>query len=97
MLRGQPDVGRSTTWACVCEPRYDPQRWSCCCWYAAFSMSCTLAAPCRFEVYVCTAAERQYALEVWRLLDTRNNIIPYDQRAKRVVNVAGGRKKLLLK
>lgn len=47
-------------------------------------------------MYVCTAAERQYALEVWRLLDVRANIIPLDQRQQRIVNVSGGRKKTLL-
>lgn len=46
---------------------------------------------------MCTAAERQYALEVWRLLDTRGNIIPVEQRARRIINVSGGRKKQLLK
>ena len=30
----------------------------------------------RFDVYVCTAAERQYALEVWRLLDPGGKLIP---------------------
>ncbi len=55
-----------------------------------------LSSP-RFDVYVCTAAERQYALEVWRLLDTRGNIIPVEQRARRIINVSGGRKKQLLK
>ena len=47
-------------------------------------------------MYVCTAAERQYALEVWRLLDTGGAIIPKDQRQQRIVNVSGGRKKTLL-
>lgn len=41
-------------------------------------------------MYVCTAAERQYALEVWRLLDRTGVIIPEDDRSKRVVNVPGG-------
>ncbi len=48
-------------------------------------------------MYVCTAAERQYALEVWRLLDSRGTIIPPEQRRGRIINVAGGRKKQLLK
>jgi hypothetical protein len=51
----------------------------------------------RFDVYVCTAAERQYALEVWRLLDTAQRIIPVNTRSKRIINVPGGRKKQLLK
>eukprot|EP00200_Dunaliella_tertiolecta_P007936 CAMPEP_0202376530 /NCGR_PEP_ID=MMETSP1127-20130417/7007_1 /ASSEMBLY_ACC=CAM_ASM_000462 /TAXON_ID=3047 /ORGANISM="Dunaliella tertiolecta, Strain CCMP1320" /LENGTH=841 /DNA_ID=CAMNT_0048974333 /DNA_START=163 /DNA_END=2685 /DNA_ORIENTATION=- len=50
----------------------------------------------RFDVYVCTAAERQYALEVWRLLDINGAIIPKEQRQQRIVNVSGGRKKTLL-
>lgn len=54
---------------------------------------CVLA--CRFDVYVCTAAERQYALEVWRLLDKTNAIIPVDKRKERVVNVVNMRKKTL--
>ncbi|GAX81116.1 hypothetical protein CEUSTIGMA_g8550.t1 [Chlamydomonas eustigma] len=41
----------------------------------------------RFEVYVCTAAERRYALEVWRLLDTSGNLIPQELRSRRIVNV----------
>ncbi|KXZ44891.1 hypothetical protein GPECTOR_61g844 [Gonium pectorale] len=51
----------------------------------------------RFDVYVCTAAERQYALEVWRLLDTAAKIIPVEQRSRRIVNVSGSRKKQLLR
>lgn len=51
----------------------------------------------RFDVYVCTAAERQYALEVWRLLDIKGNIIPQAERRTRLVNVSNGRKKMLLR
>ena len=50
----------------------------------------------RFDVYVCTAAERQYALEVWRLLDSTGSIILPEQRKARIVNVSGGKKKTLL-
>lgn len=53
-------------------------------------------ACCRFSIYVCTAAERQYALEVWRLLDTQGTLIPIDQRKKRLVNVPAGAKKTML-
>ncbi|KAL3137125.1 hypothetical protein ABBQ32_006698 [Trebouxia sp. C0010 RCD-2024] len=49
----------------------------------------------RFDVYVCTAAERGYALEAWRLLDSNNDIIPDNIRSVRVVCVPGGRKKEL--
>lgn len=56
-----------------------------------------MRAACSFEVYVCTAAERQYAMEVWRLLDTSGSIIPVEQRSTRLVNVSNGRKKMLLR
>ena len=46
---------------------------------------------------MCTAAERQYALEVWRLLDITSSIIPHEQRKQRIVNVTNNRKKGLLK
>lgn len=49
----------------------------------------------RFDVYVCTAAERGYALEAWRLLDSNNDIIPENSRSERVVCVPGGQKKEL--
>jgi len=48
-------------------------------------------------VYVCTAAERGYALEAWRLLDHDSDIIPDAVRAARVVCVPGGQKKELRK
>ncbi|KAL0054332.1 hypothetical protein WJX82_007216 [Trebouxia sp. C0006] len=51
----------------------------------------------RFDVYVCTAAERGYALEAWRLLDLNSDIIPDAVRAARVVCVPGGQKKELRK
>ena len=34
----------------------------------------------RFEAYVCTAAEREYALEAWRVLDPDGWMIPCEQR-----------------
>ena len=46
-------------------------------------------------MYVCTAAERGYALEAWRLLDNRNDIIPDEVRSARIVCVPGGQKKEL--
>ena len=49
----------------------------------------------RFDVYVCTAAERGYALEAWRLLDSNNDIIPENIRSVRVVCVPSGQKKEL--
>ncbi|MEW5314413.1 MAG: hypothetical protein WDW38_005914 [Sanguina aurantia] len=41
----------------------------------------------RFEVYVCTAAQRYWALEAWRILDPRSLIFPADQRHLRIMNV----------
>ncbi|XAR50850.1 Phosphoprotein phosphatase [Bertholletia excelsa] len=50
----------------------------------------------RFEVYVCTMAERDYALEMWRLLDPEAHLINSNQLLNRVVCVkSGGRKSLL--
>ncbi|BDA46182.1 probable RNA polymerase II C-terminal domain phosphatase-like 1 at N-terminal half [Coccomyxa sp. Obi] len=47
----------------------------------------------RFEVYVCTAAERSYALEAWRHLDPSALLIPMAQRQQRFVCVPSGRLK----
>ncbi|GAB4857335.1 RNA polymerase II C-terminal domain phosphatase-like 2 [Ancistrocladus abbreviatus] len=41
----------------------------------------------RFEVYVCTMAERDYALEMWRLLDPEAHLINPKQLSNRVVCV----------
>lgn len=41
----------------------------------------------KFEVYICTAAERNYAMEVWRLLDPGYQMIPFTELGRRVVNV----------
>ncbi|GJN17113.1 hypothetical protein PR202_gb04155 [Eleusine coracana subsp. coracana] len=38
----------------------------------------------RFEVYVCTMAERDYALEMWRLLDPEGSLINLQQLSERV-------------
>ncbi|CAN4106110.1 unnamed protein product [Withania somnifera] len=50
----------------------------------------------RFEVYVCTMAERDYALEIWRLLDPGSHLINAKQLVDRVVCVRSGAKKSLL-
>ncbi|KAH9609867.1 hypothetical protein KSS87_008167, partial [Heliosperma pusillum] len=50
----------------------------------------------RFEVFVCTMAERDYALEMWRLLDPEANLINSKQLSNRVVCVKSGSKKSLL-
>ncbi|CAN1142309.1 RNA polymerase II C-terminal domain phosphatase-like 2 [Linum perenne] len=50
----------------------------------------------RFEVYVCTMAERDYALEIWRLLDPGSHLISPKQLSNRVVCVKSGSKKSLL-
>ncbi|KAM3333858.1 hypothetical protein ACQJBY_028748 [Aegilops geniculata] len=49
----------------------------------------------RFEVYVCTMAERDYALEIWRLLDPEANLISLNNLSDRVVCVKAGCKKSL--
>ncbi|KAF8409296.1 hypothetical protein HHK36_005370 [Tetracentron sinense] len=50
----------------------------------------------RFEVYVCTMAERDYALEMWRLLDPESNLINSKEVLDRIVCVKSGLKKSLL-
>ncbi|XP_058084156.1 RNA polymerase II C-terminal domain phosphatase-like 1 isoform X2 [Magnolia sinica] len=50
----------------------------------------------RFEVYVCTMAERDYALEMWRLLDPDSNLINPKELLDRIVCVKAGLKKSLL-
>ncbi|KAL3826102.1 hypothetical protein ACJIZ3_022131 [Penstemon smallii] len=50
----------------------------------------------RFEVYVCTMAERDYALEIWRLLDPEAHLISSKQLLDRVVCVKSGSRKSLL-
>nr|XP_043619503.1 RNA polymerase II C-terminal domain phosphatase-like 1 [Erigeron canadensis] len=49
----------------------------------------------RFEVYVCTMAERDYALEMWRLLDPDSNLITAKELLNRIVCVKSGLKKSL--
>ncbi|XP_057435211.1 RNA polymerase II C-terminal domain phosphatase-like 2 isoform X2 [Lotus japonicus] len=50
----------------------------------------------RFEVYVCTMAERDYALEMWRLLDPESHLISSKQILDRVTCVKSGSRKSLL-
>ncbi|KAJ7942555.1 RNA polymerase II C-terminal domain phosphatase-like [Quillaja saponaria] len=50
----------------------------------------------RFEVYVCTMAERDYALEMWRLLDPEAHLIGSKQLLDRIVCVKSGSRKSLL-
>ncbi|EHA8589795.1 RNA polymerase II C-terminal domain phosphatase-like 1 [Cocos nucifera] len=50
----------------------------------------------RFEVYVCTMAERDYALEMWRLLDPDSSLISSTQLIDRIVCVKSGSRKSLL-
>lgn len=47
----------------------------------------------RFEVFVCTLAERDYAREMWRLLDPEAHLISSSQLSDRVVCVKPGKKK----
>ncbi|KDP20941.1 hypothetical protein JCGZ_21412 [Jatropha curcas] len=49
----------------------------------------------RFEVYVCTMAERDYALEMWRLLDPESNLISSKELLDRIVCVKSGLRKSL--
>ncbi|KAI4312128.1 hypothetical protein MLD38_036976 [Melastoma candidum] len=49
----------------------------------------------RFEVYVCTMAERDYALEMWRLLDPESNLISTQELLNRIVCVKSGLRKSL--
>ncbi|KAK9064244.1 hypothetical protein SSX86_015624 [Deinandra increscens subsp. villosa] len=49
----------------------------------------------RFEVYVCTMAERDYALEMWRLLDPDSSLITIKELYNRIVCVKSGLKKSL--
>ncbi|KAI4365120.1 hypothetical protein MLD38_021138 [Melastoma candidum] len=49
----------------------------------------------RFEVYVCTMAERDYALEMWRLLDPESNLINKLDLLNRIVCVKSGSRKSL--
>lgn len=46
----------------------------------------------RFEVYVCTMAERDYALEMWRLLDPDSNLINSNKLLDRIVCVKSGKR-----
>ncbi|PIA30633.1 hypothetical protein AQUCO_05400016v1 [Aquilegia coerulea] len=50
----------------------------------------------RFEVYVCTMAEKDYALEMWRLLDPGLNLISSKELLNRIVCVKAGSRKSLL-
>ncbi|PKA56381.1 RNA polymerase II C-terminal domain phosphatase-like 2 [Apostasia shenzhenica] len=49
----------------------------------------------RFEVYVCTMAERDYALEIWRLLDPESHLINSKELLDRIICVKSGSKKSL--
>lgn len=51
----------------------------------------------RFEVYVCTMAERDYALEIWRLLDPGSHLIGSKQILDRVICVKSGVVSIMLK
>lgn len=49
----------------------------------------------RFEVFVCTMSEKEYALEMWRLLDPDSQLLNAKQMIDRVVCVKSGSKKSL--
>lgn len=50
----------------------------------------------RFEVHVCTMAERDYALEMWRLLDPEEHLIGSKQLLDRVVCVKSGKQPIII-
>ncbi len=41
----------------------------------------------RYEVYVCTTAEREYALEAWRVLDPVEALVPARDRQHKITCV----------
>lgn len=45
----------------------------------------------RFEVYICTMSERDYALEMWRLLDPEGQLINVKELNDRVLCVDAGK------
>lgn len=47
-------------------------------------------------MYICTAADRQYALEAWRLLDSAYAIIPEEMVSRRLSSVSGSEKKSII-
>lgn len=51
----------------------------------------------RYEVYVCTKGQPEYAHEVWRMLDPNGTIIPESERAARIVCVPADHDKDLLR
>ncbi|KAG6531628.1 hypothetical protein ZIOFF_005444 [Zingiber officinale] len=50
----------------------------------------------RFEVFVCTMAERDYALEIWRLLDPDSHLISSKQLMDRIDNVCHPRMAMVI-
>lgn len=62
------------------------------------SIICALAQTLlRFEGYVCTKGQPEYAHEVWRMLDPDGAIIPESERAARIVCVPPDQDKDLLR
>ena len=51
----------------------------------------TLKGRKRFEVYICTMSERDYALEMWRLLDSEARLINPGELLDRVLRVKPGK------
>lgn len=50
----------------------------------------------RWEVYICTTAEREYAWEAWRLLDPEGSLFPLTELTWRMLCVTSPQKKDLL-
>lgn len=51
----------------------------------------TLKGRKRFEVYICTMSERDYALEMWRLLDSEARLINPGELLDHVLRVKPGK------
>lgn len=71
----------------VSKPDFDTMVWE--------GLCSGMPAKQRFEIYVCTAAERGYALEAWRVLDPRCQLMRPSQVGERLVCVPASRLKTL--
>lgn len=54
------------------------------------------APVCRWETYICTTAEREYAWEAWRLLDPDGSLFAHEELPWRMLCVTSPQKKDLL-
>lgn len=51
---------------------------------------------CRYDVYICTTASRQYAEAIWTLMDLDQSVFPFEELSWRLLAVPPGEKKDLL-